>query len=182
MGTGMFHAKRGPGASTSTPCILWPWVWIAHMWTSQDSVLLSPPGAWILNSKSLGSDRFIPNCIQIYSIPGLTESEFESQVFNSKRFLCFHWLNEDPESRKGHNSHPLTWFHVYDKTGQICFCRSVYFRKANLKPQSNGLYLEVTGELNWHSFSREHTPCCQTRQQPKKGCIFTSSKMTNFQV
>lgn len=85
-------SQEGAWSRDRHPCILWPWVWVAHMWSSQDTVLLSPPGAWILNSKSLGSDRFIPNCIQIYSIPGLTESEFESRVFNRKRFLCFHWL------------------------------------------------------------------------------------------
>lgn len=105
-------------------------------------------------------------------------------MFNSKRFLCFHWLNKDPESRKGHNSHLTTYMvsQVYDKTGQICFCLSVYFRKANLKPQPNGLYLEDTGELNWHSCSWEHTTCSQTRQQPKGRCISTSSKMTKLSI
>lgn len=56
---------QGPGASTSTPCILWPWVWIAHMWTSQDTVLLNPLAAWILNSKSLtDSSQIVSKSIQ----------------------------------------------------------------------------------------------------------------------
>lgn len=38
----------------------------------------APLGAWILTSKSLGTDRLILNFIQILSIPGFTESELES--------------------------------------------------------------------------------------------------------
>lgn len=74
-------------------------------------------------------------------------------------------MRKDPENRRGNDSHSATFPASQPMMKrQLCSCPPVYFGKANLKPQPNGRYLEVTGELNWHSFSREDTPCSLLNQ------------------